>query len=184
MPAKGGPSFFLLDTESLVAPLYIYVKFIKLGFASILKYYSLLKAEAKTPTEEPQMAEGQEKNDDEFAKQTRNIFKQFMYKRLTSQIEEEANEGDMSVGEIPRTVFNQIIRESADDGASTEEQKLGRVSNELFFPFWCSHLMLGPCIFVARLLYDALAVIFAIQIKITIFKLWHLLVFITFLMFS
>lgn len=81
-------------------------------------------AEARPPPDE---SEEEVPSTDQFAVQTRNIFKSFMYERLTSQIEEEAIEGDMSVGEISRPVIAKLIRESSHDRGTSQDKKIGKV---------------------------------------------------------
>ena len=66
-------------------------------------------------------------NDDAFELQTQSIFKSFMYERLTSQIEEEACEGQMSIGDIPKPVLEQVVKESSKDEMSKEDRVLGKV---------------------------------------------------------
>eukprot|EP00112_Aurelia_sp_Birch-Aquarium-sp1_P000577 Seg1055.5 transcript_id=Seg1055.5/GoldUCD/mRNA.D3Y31 product="hypothetical protein" protein_id=Seg1055.5/GoldUCD/D3Y31 len=66
-------------------------------------------------------------NDDAFERQTQSIFKSFMYERLTSQIEEEACEGHMGIGAIPKPVIEQMVKESSKDEVSKEDRMLGKV---------------------------------------------------------
>ena len=90
-------------------------------------------AEARTPVDE---TEEEAPETDPFAVQTRNIFKTFMYERLTSQIEEEAIEGNMSVGDMPRPVIEQLIKESSSDGGSSQDMMIGKVCifSDCLFP--------------------------------------------------
>ncbi len=68
--------------------------------------------------------------DEQFAEETENIFRGFMYHRLTSQIEQEACDGDMSVGRIPRPVLLELENGSYDEEKKSKEQQiLGKVNS-------------------------------------------------------
>lgn len=71
--------------------------------------------------------ERQSSRDDKFAEETETIFKGFMFHRLTSQIEQEATDGDMSVGQIPKPVLKEIENESSLlEKQTRNEQLLGK----------------------------------------------------------
>lgn len=73
--------------------------------------------------------ERQSSRDDKFAEETETIFKGFMFHRLTSQIEQEATDGDMSVGQIPKPVLKEIENESSLlEKQTRNEQLLGKVT--------------------------------------------------------
>ena len=86
-------------------------------------------AEARVRSKASELVEKQGVKDGECPKQGGEVFKQFLYERVTSDSKEEANKEDTSVDEVPQSVPNQIVHEFSDERALTEEQKLGRVSN-------------------------------------------------------
>lgn len=81
-------------------------------------------AEGRDP---PNMTEEEAASNDHFAIQTKNIFKNFVYERLTSQIHNEANTGSMSVSELSTPPITGMIRESLNDRGTAEDQALGKV---------------------------------------------------------
>lgn len=65
--------------------------------------------------------------DEKIAEETESIFRGFMYHRLTSQIEQEASDGDMSVGQIPKPVLQELENvSSSEEKKSKDEQLLGK----------------------------------------------------------
>ena len=73
------------------------------------------------------MTEDEAPSSNQFAMQTRNIFKSFVYVRLTSLIHQEANTGSMDVGELSRSGIGGILQSSLDDQGSSDDQTIGKV---------------------------------------------------------
>eukprot|EP00794_Sanderia_malayensis_P013003 gene13003-14342_t len=72
------------------------------------------------------------KEDEEFKEETENIFKGFMYHRLTSRIEQEADGGHFSVGQIPKPVLQELETVSSqEEKKSKEQQVLGKTLAEM-----------------------------------------------------
>lgn len=59
---------------------------------------------------------------EQVASDTEKVFKNFVYKRLTSHIDKEATEGDLEVGSIPPNVINEIRDEERRFNASNSNR--------------------------------------------------------------